>query len=362
MRPRAPNSLKASRLRGLAGHCAAADLLNVAPTTPRRSAAPQHPAKRADPSTFQTARRSSLALCLALAACQPTDLILGDGNGASPAPDGGASPAPDAGAPAPPLPQFREPQPIPELASSDAQDDDPSLSADRLLLCFNSKRDGGAGKEDIYCTTRSAPGAAWAAPQPVSELNTKARETGIALSADGLRLWFSSDREGGAGGLDVYTAERSGRDAAFTDAVRVPELSSEDDDLVSSIDDTGRILLLARRKNDDDDYDVLWAERSGLDQPWQAPRRIEEIDTDAEESDAFLVGVGLELIFTRDGDLVLARRSSLDAAFDSGSALESLNSDDDDRDAWSDPALDYVVFSSDRAGKHQLYEAERKPP
>jgi hypothetical protein len=39
--------------------------------------------------------------------------------------------------------------------------------------------------------------------------------------------------------------------------------------------------------------------------------------------------------------------------------IESLNSDDDDRDAWADSTLSYVIFSSDRDGPHQLYEAER---
>ncbi|HKU45066.1 MAG TPA: hypothetical protein VJR89_43200 [Polyangiales bacterium] len=313
--------------------------------------------------------RSLLIVCVALAACQAQPLSLGDGNGSggSAAPeDSGQRPSPDdAGRPTPDdagpsaLPEFGEPRAIPELAGADAPDDDPSLSADRLLLCFNSKRDGGAGKEDLWCTSRAQATAAWGTPAPLTALNTDSRETGIALSADGLRLWFSSDRDGGAGGLDVYTSERASRDAAWSAAVRVPELSTVDDDLVSSVDDTGRTLLLARRQDDDDDYDVLWAQRAGPAQAWQAPTPIAEINTDDEESDAFLVGVGLELIFTRDGDLVLARRASLDAPFDAGSELRSLNSDKDDRDAWSDPTLRYVVFSSERDGEHRLYEASR---
>jgi hypothetical protein len=300
-------------------------------------------------------RRVAFVLAVfALGACTGQELNLGDGNGTAP------EPAVDA--------EFGEPRVIAALESEDESDDDPSLTEDRRLLCFNSKRDAGKGREDIWCTSREDSTATWGTPEPQSDLNTESRETGIALSLDGLSLWFSSDRDGGDGGLDVYTATRTARDASWSAAVRVTELSSENDDLVSSIDETGRTLLLARRTRDsddsdddsDDDYDVLVARRSTLADPWQPPAPLDEINTDDEESDAFLVGTGLALIFTRDEDLMLSRRASVDAGFDSGKAIESLNSDDDDRDAWSDAAFDYVIFSSDRdGGTYRLYEAER---
>jgi hypothetical protein len=297
--------------------------------------------------------RGALALALvSFAACAGDDLILGAGNGRAP------EPAMDA--------EFGEPRVIAALESEDESDDDPSLTEDRRLLCFNSKRDGGKGREDIWCTARADATAAWAAPEPQSDLNTDSRETGIALALDGLSLWFSSDRDGGSGGLDVYTATRATRDASWSAAVRVMELCSEEDDLVSSIDETGRSLFLARRAREieghddsDDDYDVLVARRSTLTDSWQVPAVLDEINTDDEESDAFLVGPGLSLIFTRDEDLMLSRRSSLEASFDAGKAIDSLNSDDDDRDAWSDAAFDYIIFSSDRDGAYRLYEAER---
>ena len=298
-------------------------------------------------------RRVVFALALfALEACTGKALILGDGNGSTP------ERAVDA--------EFGESRVIAALESEDESDDDPSLTEDRRLLCFNSKRDAGKGREDIWCTSREDATAMWGAPEPQSDLNTESRETGIALSLDGLSLWFSSDRDGGDGGLDVYTATRAARDASWSAAVRVTELSSDNDDLVSSIDETGRTLLLARRAHDDDsdddsddDYDVQIARRTTLADPWQPPAPLDEINTDDEESDAFLVGSGLALIFTRDEDLMLSRRVNVDAEFDQGKAIESLNSDDDDRDAWSDAAFDYVIFSSDRDGTYRLYEAER---
>jgi hypothetical protein len=291
--------------------------------------------------------RACLLLVLALVGCTGQDLSLGDGN--KRASSGVATGA-----------DFNEPHVIAALESDDESDDDPSLSEDRLLLCFNSKRDTGKGHEDIWCTTRESLDASWRTPEAQTDLNTDKRETGIALSLDGLSLWFSSDRDGGDGGLDVYTATRESRTASWSAPARVAELSSEEDDLVSSIDETGRRLLLARRsRDDDDDYDVFVAQRDSLDTPWQSPAALADINTGDEESDAFLVGTGLTLIFTRDEDLTLSRRASVDAKFDRGKAIESLNSDDDDRDAWATADFSYVIFSSDRDGSYRLYEAER---
>jgi hypothetical protein len=314
---------------------------------------------RAEPSA---ALRVLLA-CL-LCACSGTDLILGDGNGIADA-SSGEPPAEQPRAETPPAEMppagvtFQPPRVISELDTEDVADDDPSLSEDRLLLCFNSKRDGGQGKEDIWCTSRSDTAATWAKPEPVAVLNTEHRETGIALSGDGLSLWFSSDRQDSDTGLDVYTSVRASRAASWPAPVLVPELSSADDDLVSSVDERETLLFLARRVDDDDDYDVWTAQRTAAAEPWQAPQPLGDVNTDDEESDAFLVGAGLQLIFTRDGDLMLSHRANPTAKFDRGEPIESLNSDEDDRDAWADAKLDYVIFSSDRDGPHRLYEATR---
>jgi len=324
-------------------------------------------------SELSQAGRLAIAL-LVLTGCQGANLHLGDGKsragtgaaagmgdaagmGAAAgmsAVDGGSSE--DAGLA---IPTFGEPQVIAELSVGDKPDDDPSLSEDSLVLCFNSKREGGQGKEDIWCAGRSRTDEPWSEPQRLTALNSAERETGVALSADGLKLWFSSDRDGSSGGLDVYASSRESRDADWTVPERIAELSTEGDDLVSSIDGTGRTLVLSRRDDDDDDYDIYTATRTSPYEHWQPPVPIAEVNSDAEESDGFLVGSGLELIFTRDEDLVLARRAQLDAPFDRGEPLTALNSEHDDRDAWADSMLSYVVFSSDRSGSYHLYEASR---
>lgn len=294
-------------------------------------------------------------LSLGIGACAGAELVVGDG----PAAGGGKTSSLG----------FDAPHVIAELESEDVSDDDPSLTEDLLLLCFNSKRDAGMGEEDIWCSKRARSDEPWDAPEPQLELNSEHRETGIALALDGLSLWFSSDREGDSTGLDVYSATRPTRDSAWSEPSRVPELSSQDDDLVSAIDESGKRLMLARRMNRDDDedededaddYDIFLARRPTPSAAWLTPEPVPELNTDAGESDAFLVGQGFSLIFTRDADIVLAQRARLDAPFDRIEPFEVLNSDDRERDAWSNSAFDYIVFSSDRAGSFRLYESHRQ--
>ena len=293
-----------------------------------------------------------LGIALASAACDSRHVSLGDGRGtASSVRDGGA-------------PSFGEPTLIQGLESSDSgetTDDDPSLTGDLKELYFDSKRGGGAGREDIWSTARDATTSPWAAPHFEATLSSDSRETGIALTADGLVLYFSSDREGGAGGLDVYVSTRSSRQDDWSTPRRVESLESSGDDLVSAVDPTGNTLHLARRDGEDDDYDLYVALRleGTAAEAFLDPTPIAELVSDDEESDAFPVQGGLGLVFTRDENLLLAVRATPTDAYGEPSPLTDLNSDADDRDAWSTPALDYVVFSSDRTGDYRLYEARR---
>ena len=310
-------------------------------------------------------RGLALALWLGCTACSADTLSLGAGRyrladaGPDTGPVSGSDAAADAAqADATISVEFAAPTELVGVAGANSKDDDPSLTRDLTLLYFDSRREGGSGKEDIWCATRSDVDAAWDTPTPVAELNTSVRETGLALSADGLRIWFSSDRDGGAGGLDVYTAERSARALPFSAATRVAGLSTAGDDLISAVDDAQQTAWLARRDDDDDDYDLFVARRASAQGEWAAATALAELNTDDEESDAFAVRGGQQLIFTRSGDLYLTERGQ-DGRYGDALPLTSVNSEHDDRDAWASDDLRTLVFSSNRSGRYLLYEAQR---
>ena len=308
--------------------------------------------------------RAALWLALGCAACSDPVISLGAGRGAidaelvdtSVSDAGSADASADAGAPDE---EFSQPEPVSGISTDGGRDDDPSLSADLTLLFFNSRRAGGKGREDIWFATRASSADGWETPRALTALNTESRETGIALSADGLRLWFSSDRDGGQGGLDVYLSTRGARSEAWSAPERVPELCSNQDDLISAVTEDGRTAYLARREGEDDDYDLYVATREGMSAAFSAPVPLSELNSDKEESDAFPFAEGLKLVLTRSGDLWLAERPQRSAPFSLNRALEELNSDKDDRDAWLSQDGRYVVFSSDRDGNYALFEASR---
>lgn len=287
----------------------------------------------------------ALGAVLLAGGCGGEPVTLGDGRTTA-----GASPT---------GPHFAAPVVVDSLSSDGTVDDDPSLTDDLTEIYFDSKRDGGLGKEDVWQATRSAATGPWSNVSPATELNTDQRETGIALAGDGLEIWFSSNRTDSSGRLDVFHATRPTRAATWSTVERVPELSTPGDDLVSAVTDSNRTMLLARRNSDSDDYDLFVATRQTAADPWGDAIPIAELDTDSEESDAFLASTGHDVLFTRSKDLWFAERESVTGSFASPVRVDALNSSKDDRDPWATDDLRYLVFSSNRSGSYLLYEAER---
>ena len=78
----------------------------------------------------------------------------------------------------------------------------PFLSDDTLLV-FASRRADGLGGLDLYYATRSDSG--WQAPQHLGPaINSPYDETTPFLAHDGRTLYFSSNRPGSMGGLDIF--------------------------------------------------------------------------------------------------------------------------------------------------------------
>lgn len=71
------------------------------------------------------------------------------------------------------------------------------------------REDAETSKANLYQSTWN--GRLWTRPTALHSLNTEANEQGPAFSRDGKYLYFSSDREGGQGGDDLYVARWDGQ-------------------------------------------------------------------------------------------------------------------------------------------------------
>ena len=86
-------------------------------------------------------------------------------------------------------------------------DGSPFLSSDGKHLYFSSNRPNGPGDFDIYIAERKK--GVWQSPSPLpSPVNTTHSEGWPCLNQDGGSLYFSSDRHGGKGHLDLWVAEK----------------------------------------------------------------------------------------------------------------------------------------------------------
>ncbi|MEO7080409.1 MAG: PKD domain-containing protein, partial [Flavobacteriales bacterium] len=80
----------------------------------------------------------------------------------------------------------------------------PAFNTDGRSLYFASDRPGGFGGMDLYVSRRGPEG--WSVPKNLGhEVNSASNEVFPSIGAQG-QLYFSSDRAGGLGQLDIYTS------------------------------------------------------------------------------------------------------------------------------------------------------------
>jgi hypothetical protein len=143
----------------------------------------------------------------------------------------------------------------------------PSISADGLSLFFHSLRPGGSGGRDLWVTTRATVSDPWGEPFNLGPLvNSEAEDRAPRLSADGLSLFFDSDRPGGYGLRDLCVSKRSTTNDPWEEPFNLgPIVNSSAEDAGPSISADGRTLYFC-------DYGTIHRPGGyGDDDLWQAP-------------------------------------------------------------------------------------------
>ncbi len=100
--------------------------------------------------------------------------------------------------------EWSEPKRLPEPINSQFHESTISFSPDGQTIYFTSNRKGGVGGMDIWYCQKQKNGH-WGKAQNIgTPINTIADEDGVFMHPDGKTLYFSSRREGEKGGYDVY--------------------------------------------------------------------------------------------------------------------------------------------------------------
>jgi outer membrane protein OmpA-like peptidoglycan-associated protein/tetratricopeptide (TPR) repeat protein len=94
-----------------------------------------------------------------------------------------------------------------------------SLTFDKTTLYFTSQREDGYGGQDIYCSKKDAKGKWQKAENLGATINTPFDEEGVFISTDGKTLYFSSTGHNTMGGYDIFKSEL--KDGKWTNPVNL---------------------------------------------------------------------------------------------------------------------------------------------
>ncbi|MFB0556216.1 MAG: LamG-like jellyroll fold domain-containing protein [Phycisphaerae bacterium] len=220
---------------------------------------------------------------------------------------------------------FGEPTNLGPTVNSSAGDWDPDISADGLSLFFGSNRPGG---EDIWVATRPTQNDPWDTPVNLGPtVNGSSDETDPSLSADGLSLFFRSNRPGGSGGLDLYVTTRATIDDPWREPVNLgPIVNSAGNDSDPSISHDGLSLYLSTfrgpRPGGLGGDDIWVTRRASTSHAWGEPVNLgPPINTAHNDFMPTISADGLSLFFSSDrpggyggyyGDIWVTTRATTD--------------------------------------------------
>lgn len=255
---------------------------------------------------------------------------------------------------------FLNPTLLPNVNTA-SRDEAPRLSADELELFFSSDRPGGAGGLDLYVARRASRDADFGAPERIVELSTASSESGPFLAADNLTLYYHPP-------LEIYVAMRPTRTAPFGVGVPVATINSNADDSEPYLTQNDQVMYFPSSRANG--YEIYRSVRSGG--AFGTPSLVTELNT-ATSIDAHPVPSQDDLAIywgtnrtdggaDGNGDIWIATRPSTSAPFGTPMRHGTLNTLSYDEPGWISADNCVMYLASDRPGGlggRDIYVARR---
>jgi hypothetical protein len=155
---------------------------------------------------------------------------------------------------------FGEPVNLGPTVNSRANEWSPALSADGLTLLFSL---GPPDGQDLWICTRASLTEPFARPVHLGPtVNSSARDVAPFLSPEGLTLLFTSSRPGGNGGSDIWMCTRVSAREPFGRPVNLgPTVNSTSGDNYAALSVDGRTLLFGSNRRGGRGGEDLWTAR-----------------------------------------------------------------------------------------------------
>lgn len=190
--------------------------------------------------------------------------------------------------------------------NSVAADNGPALSKDGLTLYFTSTRTGGAGGEDIWVSYRAtSTSTAWTSPVNLTPLNTSLNDRVPALSRDGHRMFFA---HGLPTNLDLWVSYREHTHEDFgpfgwQTPTPIASLNSTANDVAPAYCEDasgiGHLFFASNRSGGHGDFDIYEA----VEQPdgsFDGVTNVAALNTSAQDARPTVSHNCLEIVFHSD--------------------------------------------------------------
>ena len=151
------------------------------------------------------------------------------------------------------------------ISDSLAWDGSPAFSADERTLYFSSNRRGGKGGVDLYRVPIDNSGRFGRPINLGSTINTPGDELFPHVSANG-KLYFSSDGHPSIGGLDLFVASRNENEIVI-EHLGLP-INSIGDDFAISFSDSTQGYISSNRPGGKGDDDIYFFKSTGSEDRW----------------------------------------------------------------------------------------------
>jgi len=179
-----------------------------------------------------------------------------------------------------------------------------SFDGTSLLLVKSDKR----GNTDIWISHYN--GTIWGPAEPIEgEINSGSNEDHASFSPDGRTIYFSSDRRGGEGGLDLWYSDRQ-RDGEWGKPVNMgDQINSDKDETSVFIAPSGERLIFASKGHFNmGGYDIFRCELEE-NTTWSQPTNIGyPLNTTSDNTFYVPINNGMQALYTRFTNEAIGKR------------------------------------------------------
>ena len=260
------------------------------------------------------------------------------------------------------LGDWSAPQPIAELDTGTYLDSRPRFSPDERTVYFYSMRPGGAGDRDLYTATRASVSQPFSTPLNLAELNTAQIDRDPAITPDGLQIFFSSNRPSGE--YEIWTATR----ATTADPFSAPQLTtlgmaSIVEYFVAISHDGLRLYFSATHPGTLGGFDIWYSTRTSTAVAFGAPQNFAAANSTFNDYAVAISADELEVYFssTRGGSIQIYRmtRATTTSAWSTPAVVPAVSVGSESHPSWLSLDGRRFYFSHQASGVSQIYVATR---